>query len=416
MVDHSRNSDIHTKVDARLPLAATAYAHQRRDRAVGGAIVQSHTGRVQLLLRIKHLPLAATLAVLWAIPSTAFAQTPWGQGDNPAATQADAWFDNYRFRDGEKLGRVRIHYATLGTPHRRADGEIDNAVMLLHWTGADGRVLLTPTYMRALFDPGRPLDARRYYLIFPDSVGHGRSSKPSDGLRIKFPRYGYADMVDLQHRLVTETLGINKLHAILGVSMGGMNVWQWAEAYPEEVEGAMPVVSLPTRVAGRNLLWRHMAARYIQEDPAWHDGAYTHPFRGWIQAYQLLRMMIDGVPHLQGVVRDGKDADKFLDAAATQSLSADANDVLYSLGSSADYDPESGLASIRAKLFALNFTDDEFNPDSLQILQRLTPRVPGGQFFVQPGTADSFGHLTMAHPELWSQHVDTFMHWLENPR
>ena len=367
-------------------------------------------------VKIGKLPLATIFGVLAAMPLAAPAQSPWGQGDNPAAMQADAQFDDYLFRDGEILNKVRIHYATLGAPHRRPDGEIDNAVLLLHWTGADGRALLTPTYMKALFNPGRPLDAQRYYLIFPDSIGHGRSSKPSNGLRMQFPRYGYADMVDLQHRLVTQILGIHRLHAILGVSMGGMNAWQWAEAYPEEVEGVMPVVSLPTRVAGRNLVWRRLAVQCIQDDPAWHDGAYTKPFRGWIQAYQLLRMMIDGVPHLQAVVRDGTDADRFLDAAATQSLSADANDVLYSLRSSADYDPEPGLAGIRTKLFALNFSDDEFNPDTLHILQRLTPRVPGARYFVQPGTSESFGHLTMAHPELWSQHVGTFMHWLEDGR
>jgi homoserine O-acetyltransferase/O-succinyltransferase len=411
MVDHSRKRHIRATVVQQLPAESS---NARQMLQLTDTIVLTSTGGfLQWLMRIRGL-LLAILAALMAIPLTAFAQTPWGQGDNPAATQADAWFDNYQFRDGENLGRLRIHYATLGTPHRGTDGEVDNAVLLLHWTGSDGRALLTPTYMKALFDAGRPLDAQRYYLIFPDSVGHGRSSKPSDGLRNNFPHYGYADMVDLQHRLVTQTLAIHKLHAILGVSMGGMNAWQWAETYPEEVEGVMPVVSLPTGVAGRNLLWRRMAVRYIQEDPAWNDGVYTKPFRGWVQAYQLLRMMIDGVPHLQNVVRDGKDADKFLDAAATQSLSADANDVMYSLRSSTDYDSESGLAGIHAKLFALNFTDDEFNPDSLQILQRLTPRVSGARYLAQPGTADSFGHLTMAHPELWSQHVDRFMNWLEN--
>jgi homoserine O-acetyltransferase/O-succinyltransferase len=354
----------------------------------------------------------ATLAALAATGGTASAQTPWGQGDNPAATQSEAIFDHYQFRDGETLEKVRIHYATLGVPHKDAHGQIDNAVLMLHWTGADGRALLTPTFMKALFDPGRPLDATRYYLIFPDSVGHGRSSKPSDGLHMKFPHYGYLDMMDLQHRLVAETLKIRKLHAIVGLSMGGMNAWQWAEAYPEAMQGVMPIVSLPTRVSGRNLVWRRLAVRYIQEDPAWENGEYKAPIRGWIQAYQLLRMMIDGVPHLQTVAKDPAEADKFLDTAASQSGAADANDVLYSLKSSADYDPEPKLGEIRAKLFALNFDDDEFNPDSLKLLETLTPRVPGGRYIVQPGTPDSFGHLTMAHPELWAQHVASFLHTL----
>jgi homoserine O-acetyltransferase len=184
--------------------------------------------------------------------------SPWDQRANAAAVQSDAWFSNYKFRDGETLARLRIHYATLGTPHRNAKGEIDNAILVLHWTGADSRALLNPTFTKALFDPGCPLDARRYYLIFPDSVGHGQSSKPSDGLRTRFPNYDYDDIVDLQHKVITETLGIRHLHAILGLSMGGMKVWQWAEIYPDMMDGVMPVVSLPVPVSGRNLLWRRM--------------------------------------------------------------------------------------------------------------------------------------------------------------
>jgi homoserine O-acetyltransferase/O-succinyltransferase len=354
---------------------------------------------------------ALAIAAVAAFPAAAVPQpaSPWGQGDNPAATQADAWFDNYQFRSGERLPKVRIHYATLGSPHRSHDGQIDNAVLVLHWTGSDSRALLTSAYMHALFDAGRSLDASRYFLIFADSLGHGRSTKPSDGLRMRFPNYGYRDIVDLQHRLVTETLGIRRLHAILGMSMGGMNAWQWAEAYPDAMDGVMPVVSLPIKISGRNLIWRHLAMDYIRSDPEWRGGDYAKPFPGWTQAYQLLRMMIDGVPHMQAIAPDGAAADKFLADAAAQATSADPNDVLYSLKSSADYDPEPGLDAIRTKLFALNFGDDEFNPDTLQILETLMARVRGGRYVVQPGTPNSFGHLTMAHPELWSQHVAAFM-------
>jgi len=356
----------------------------------------------------------AAVATVAAVSSPAQAQNagPWGQGDNPAAPQADAWYDNYRFRDGETLAKVRIHYATLGTPHRGQDGGVDNAVLVLHWTGSDSRALLTPTYMKALFDPGRPLDARRYYLIFADSIGHGRSSRPSEGLRARFPHYTYGDMVDLQHRLVTETLGIKRLHAILGMSMGGMNAWQWAETYPEAIDGVMPVVSLPIKVSGRNLIWRRLAISYIETDPDWQGGDYTKPFKGWTQSYQLLRMMIDGVPHMQAIAPDTTSADTFLADAAAQSAGADPSDVIYSLKSSADYDPEPGLGSIRTKLYALNFGDDEFNPDVLQVLETDIKRVPNGRAVVQPGTPSSFGHLTMAHPELWADQVAKFMHWL----
>jgi homoserine O-acetyltransferase len=351
------------------------------------------------------------------LPHTAQAQdgtgaAPWDRQENSVVKQADAWFENYKFRDGESIPRLRIHYATLGISHRNDQGDIDNAVLVLHWTGADGRALLSPTYMKALFDRGQPLDAHSYYLIFPDSVGHGQSSRPSDGLRAGFPNYGYGDIVDLQHKLVTETLWIKHLHAILGMSMGGMNAWQWAEAYPDAMDGVMPVVSLPIKVSGRNVLWRRMVINDIRADPDWNSGNYTKPPSGWLRGYEVLRMLIDGVPHLQVIVPDGHAADRFIEGARKQAEAVDANDILYSLKSSADYDPEPGLASIKTKVFALNFADDAFNPEELHVLERLMPRVAHGRFFVQPGSETSFGHLTMAHPELWAQHVGEFMRWL----
>jgi homoserine O-acetyltransferase/O-succinyltransferase len=208
-------------------------------------------------------------------------------------------------------------------------------------------------------------------------------------------------------------LGIKRLHAILGISMGGMNAWQWAEAYPDDVEGVMPVVSLPSKIAGRNAIWRHLATNMIEQDPAYKSGDYTGPFPGFIHAYQLLFMMIDGVPYLQATTPDWPAAAKFLDNLDRQGEATDPNDLVYSLKSSGDYDPEPGLSRIKAKLFALNFGDDEFNPDELGILQRLTPKVAHGRYVVQPGSATSFGHLTMAHPELWADHVATFMQELD---
>jgi homoserine O-acetyltransferase len=220
-------------------------------------------------------------------------------------------------------------------------------------------------------------------------------------------------MVDTQHKVVAETLGIKHLHAILGMSMGGMNAWQWAEAYPDEMDGVMPVVSLPIKVSGRNAIWRHLAIDMIKDDPGYQDGNYTAPLPGWARAYALLRMMIDGVEHLQAVAPDGASTDNFLAEIATQSRGVDPNDVLYSLKSSGDYDPEPHLSAIRTKVFALNFDDDEFNPDRLGVLERLTPTIPGARYVVQKGTANSFGHLTMSRPDLWAEHVGTFMHELE---
>lgn len=342
------------------------------------------------------------------------ASTPWDQGKNSVAKEADAWFDNYTFRDGEAMARVKIHYSTLGTPHRNKSGVIDNAVLVLHWTGADSRALLSPSFMKALFDPGRPLDANRYYLIFPDSLGHGGSSKPSDGLKAKFPNYDYGDIVDLQHKLMTETLGVDHLHAILGMSMGGMNAWQWAEAYPDMVDGVMPVVSLPIPVSGRNLLWRRMVIDSIRSDPAWKDGNYTETPRGWLAGYNILRMMIDSVSALQHEVPNDAAAEKFLSANRSTADHVDANDILYSLKSSFSYDPEPGLSKIKAKLFALNFDDDEFNPDRLHVLQNVVPKLAHGRYVVQPGTMTSPGHFTMTQPGLWASNVGEFMSWLEH--
>jgi homoserine O-acetyltransferase len=326
----------------------------------------------------------------------------------------DATYDGYRLRDGETVEHLRMHYATLGSPHRDARGEIDNAVMVLHWTGNSGASLLTREFLTSLFAEGAPLDAGRYFLVFPDNFGHGRSTKPSDGMRARFPHYGYNDLVDIQHKLITETLGIRKLHAILGVSMGGMNAWQWAEAYPDDVSAIMPVVSLPAPVSGRNLLWRRMAIAQIRSDPEWQRGDYTKPPLGFMQATLLLRMMIDGVPHLQATIPDTKAAEEYMTAIVEQNTQADPNDLLYSLESSADYNPEPGLSTIKARVYALNFSDDEFNPDVLQILQTRIKSVGHGKYAIQQGSPTSYGHLTMAHPALWADHVREFIRWAED--
>ena len=347
-------------------------------------------------------------------PTPAAGNGQWDRQINPAAVRADAWFDNYKFRSGETLERVKIHYATLGTPRRNASGDIENAVLVLHWTGADSRVLLSPTFTKALFDAGRPLDANRYYLIFPDSVGHGQSSRPSDGLKAKFPNYDYGDIVDLQHKLLTETLGIKHLHAILGISMGGMNAWQWAEAYPGMMDGVMPVVSLPIKVSGRNLLWRRMVIDAIRSDPGWKNGEYTQNPPGLALGYGVLRLMIDSASNLQQAIPDGPAADSFLAVNRASAGHVDANDILYSLKSSLTYDPEPELAKIKTKLFALNFSDDEFNPDKLQVLETIVPKLDQGRYVVQEGTPTSPGHLTMTRPELWARHVADFMQWLDD--
>lgn len=336
-----------------------------------------------------------------------------GAAIDAKAVSADVTYPNYRFKSGQVLDSLRLHYRTLGTPHRNAKGDIDNAVLVLHWTANSGAQVMTPEYIEALYGPGKPLDANRYYLIIPDNVGHGQSSKPSDGLLARFPNYGYQDIVDLQHKLVTETLGIHKLHAILGMSMGGMNAWQWAVEYPDAVKGIMPVVSFPTSISGRNLLWRTIVTNGIRNDPTWHGGQYAKQPDSFRDGYLILRMMIDSVPRLQSQVSDLASANQWIDTAGKESTNADANNVLYSLESSRDYNPEPKLGSIKAKVFALNFDDDEFNPNQLQTLQTLMKQVPNGSYVVQKGTDSSPGHLTMAKPSLWADHVKNFMQSLD---
>jgi homoserine O-acetyltransferase len=362
-------------------------------------------------LVLRGLVAASALAVALATFTAAKAET----AATPAPVQADVIYPHYRLRDGETIDHLRLHYATLGSPHRNAAGDIDNAVLVLHWTGNSGASLLTPEYVQALYAPNQPLDASRYYLIIPDNLGHGQSSKPSDGLETRFPHYGYTDIVDLQHKLVTETLGIKRLHAILGMSMGGMNAWQWAEAYPDAVEAVMPVVSLPVRVSGRNLLWRRLVIDSIRNDPDWKRGDYAKPSLGYQQGYAITFMMIEGVPHLQAIIPNKAAAETFIARVAKAHEHSDPNDLLYSLESSEDYDPEPGLSKIKAKLFALNFSDDEFNPDVLQLLQTRITAVKNARYVVQRGTAQSYGHLTMAHPALWASHVREFMTWIEAP-
>lgn len=330
-----------------------------------------------------------------------------------AVESHDVELTDVRFRDGGELPRVRIHVSTAGTAHRDATGAITNAVLLLHWTGSSSEVLQSRAFMDALYAPGRPLDLADHYLVFVDAIGHGRSSKPSDGLHARFPAYGYEDMVALQHRAVTEGLGLTHLHAIIGLSMGGMNAWLWAERHPDFMDAIIPIVALPAPISGRNLVWRRFVSHQIRSDPSWEGGNYHAPPRGWVEAFPVFRMMLDGVPHLHAIVPDRDAADTFVRDASAQAERMDANDVLYALEASGDYDPRPDLSSIRARVFALNFGDDEFNPTELGVLEEAMSHVPNGTFVVQPGSASSFGHFTQAHPELWSEALADFLRALE---
>jgi homoserine O-acetyltransferase len=289
--------------------------------------------------------------------------------DYPESTTGDYVLRDFRFASGETLPEVRIHYRTFGKPRRDEQGVVRNAVLLLHGTGGSGDSLVgkgTPAekmFVDVLFGNGQPLDAGRYYLIVPDNLGHGRSGKPSDGLRGRFPHYGYRDMIEAQYRLLTDGLKVNHLRLVLGTSMGGMHTWLWGETHPDFMDALMPLASLPAQISGRNRMWRRTAIDAIRTDPGWKDGDYKEQPRGLKIAVEVMTLMSRNPVLWQKAAPTLRTADEEFDKAVTARLAtADANDLLYALESSADYDPGPGLEKIRAPLLAVNTADDLINP------------------------------------------------------
>ncbi|MFL9989461.1 alpha/beta fold hydrolase [Paraburkholderia sediminicola] len=362
---------------------------------------------------LKRLIAATSMAALVAAATPARSEQNISARTDLHLRSADAGYTNYRFRSGESLEHVKIHYVTLGNPHHGSDGNIDNAVLMLHGTAADGHSLTSEEYREFLYSPGKPLDIRRYYVIVPDDIGHGKSSKPSDGLHMRFPHYGYADIVDLQHRLVFQTLRIKHLHALIGMSMGGMNAWQWAEAYGSQVDGVMPVAASPVAITGRNLLWRRWLISSITSAPDWNNGDYTRTPSGLVTGFQMMKIMLDGVPHLQHVVSSPANASDYLNNTRLQAEATDADDLLYAASAFADYNPEPSLASIQTNVYALEFSDDEINAGEFPYLPDLVRRIRSGRLLIQQGGPDSYGHLTIAHPRLWAKQVAQFMTFVE---
>jgi homoserine O-acetyltransferase len=309
-----------------------------------------------------------------------------------------ALVSGFRFQAGGTMD-VRIRYATAGTPELDETGAVVNAVLLLHGTGSSYAALLAPDFEEALYGPGRPLDAAKHLLVFIDSLGHGASSKPGDGLRGRFPKYGYGDMVALQHRVVTQTLGIRKLRAVVGMSMGGMHAWMWAERHPDTVRAIVPVAATPRRIGGRNLLWRRIVARSIRADPDWREGSYGDASpRFWREVYPIVRMMADGGARLQESLTSLGAAEEFVQAAVDHAGTLDPNDLLFALEASEDYDP--APEKVRAEVLSVNFADDEFNPPDA--LRTSLARLPSAKLALLPG---GFGHLAHGFPNLWAEEL-----------
>jgi len=325
----------------------------------------------------------------------------------PTPVEGDYVAKDFKFKSGETLPEVKLHYRTIGSPSKDSTGVVRNAVLIMHGTGGNGGSLLAASFANVLFGPGQLLDATKYFIILPDAIGHGGSSKPSDGLRTKFPHYNYDDMVLGQYRLVTEKLGVNHLRLVMGTSMGAMHTWVWGETYPDFMDALMPLASAPVEIAGRNRIMRRMIMEAIRNDPAWENGDYkTEPVQGLTAAQNILLLMGSAaLPwHKQAPTREA--ADKFYgDRVKTGVSRSDANDMLYYFDSSRDYNPSPQLELIRVPLFAINSADDLINPPELGILEREIKRVKQGRYILLPITDETRGHGTHTIATIWQGYL-----------
>jgi homoserine O-acetyltransferase len=333
------------------------------------------------------------------------AQTP--APNYPAPAQGDYVIRDFKFKSGETLPTLKLHYATVGTPSRDQSGVVRNAVLIMHGTGGAGSQFLVPQFAGVLFGPGGLLDATKYFIILPDGIGHGASSRPSDGLRARFPRYTYDDMVAAQYRLLTEKLGVNHLRLVMGTSMGGMQTWVWGETYPDFMDALMPLASNPVQIAGRNRVMRRMILDAIRNDPAWMGGEYKEEPRQGLTAAINVLLLMGSAPlpwQKQASTRDA--ADRFYEERLRAQLArTDANDMLYQFDASREYDPAPKLEAIKVPLVAVNSADDMINPPELGIMEREIKRVRRGRYVLIPISDQTRGHGTHTLAAVWQQHL-----------
>jgi homoserine O-acetyltransferase len=334
-----------------------------------------------------------------------------GAADFPAPKPGDYVVKDFKLASGETLTELRMHYRTLGEPVRDDKGRVKNAVLILHGTGGEGGSLVGKgpvgqMFAGELFGKDQPLDATKYYIIVPDNLGHGGSTKPSDGLRGKFPKYGYHDMIAAQHRMLTDGLKVDHLRLVLGQSMGGMHTWLWGQLHPDYMDALMPLASLPTQISGRNRAWRKMIIDSIRLDPEWKEGEYKTQPGGLRFAVEMMFFMSSSALIRQKEAPTLKKADDLLERYVSASLKrTDANDLMYAVQSSFDYDPGPGLDKIRAPLLAINFADDLINPPELGILEKEIKRVPQGRAILMLQTPETIGHGTHTKAVVWREHL-----------
>jgi len=349
--------------------------------------------------------LLAPLALLLASVTPAHAQAVEG------AVEGDAILKDFTFATGEKLPVLKMHYTTLGTPQRDKKGNVTNAVMILHGTGGTGKQFFQPQFANELFRPGQPLDTQKYYIILPDNIGHGGSSKPSDGMRMTFPKYDYDDMVSAQYRMLTEKLGVQKLKLILGTSMGCMHAFVWGETYPGFAEKLAPFACLPVEIAGQNRMWRTLSIDAIKADPLWNDGNYTDPPAAGLRTAASLTMIAGANPYaLQAQYPTRAAAEKYKDEAFARTNGRnDANDVIYQLDSSRTYNPWPNLEKIKVPMLWINSADDFINPPAYGITEKAAARLPTANFVLIAASPETKGHGTHTWAKFWKDDLAKLM-------
>jgi homoserine O-acetyltransferase len=350
--------------------------------------------------------LSAALLVL-AAPS-AFAQTAsptaW-----PNQREGDFIIKDFHFKSGESIAELKQHYRTLGTPKRNASGDITNAVILLHGTSSSGDAWLMPSLADELFAAGQPLDAAQYFIILPDGIGRGGSSKPSDGLRAKFPHYRYDDMIAAEHRLVTEGLGVKHLRLVMGSSMGGMHTWMWGYTYPDLMDGLIPIASQPIQISGRNWIQRRIAAEAIRQDPGWNNGNYENNPTQWAVTAPYGFLQTENVRRIQDLAPTREAGDAIYFKLREEAKKRDANDTLWGIEAVMDYNPAPHLEKIKARLMAINSGDDETNPPQLGVTEREIKRIPNAKYVLIPASEKTHGHYTHLRAMFWKDHVAQFL-------
>lgn len=336
------------------------------------------------------------LALLALLSPAIAAAGPW------PVEEGDVTLNNFAFKSGETMAAVRVHYSTLGKPRRGANGEIDNAIMILHGTGGSGGQFLSPQFADELYGPGQPLDINRYYIILPDSIGHGKSSKPSDGLRMAFPKYDYDDMVAVQYRLLTEGLGIKRLQLILGTSMGCMHAFVWGETYPGFATRLAPFACLPIEIAGRNRAWRKMGIDAVKADPLWQGGNYISPPVQGLRTMASLQLVAGAnTLALQATYPTREKAEAYVDAALPGLINRDANDLIYQFDSSRHYNPWPSLEKVIVPVLWINSGDDFINPSDYGFAAQAVKRMKQARYILLPASIETKGHGTHSWAKFW---------------